>query len=80
MTSLDEAQKALEAHGCKLSVTNSSITVHSLGILIANVTFFIISVRIINGSQVNPFGIVCKMGRLDPSFHFLETISISSPA
>ena len=37
-TSLPEAQKALEAHGCKLLVTNLSIVPHTLGILTANIT------------------------------------------
>ena len=33
LISLAEAQKALEAHGCKFSVTNLSIIPHTLGIL-----------------------------------------------
>ena len=37
-TSFAEAQKALEAHDCILSVTNLSIAPHTLGIPTANVT------------------------------------------
>ena len=40
-TSLVKAQKALEAHGCKFSVTNLSIVPHTLVILTANVTYCI---------------------------------------
>ena len=39
--SLAEAQKALEAHGCKFSVTSLSIVPHTLGILSTNVTSWI---------------------------------------
>ena len=40
LTSLAEVQKALEEHGCKLSVTNLSIIPYTLSILTANVTCF----------------------------------------
>ena len=36
--SLAEAQKALETHDCKFSVTSSFTAPHTLGILTANVT------------------------------------------
>ena len=38
VNSLAEAQKALEARGCKFSVTNLSIVPHTLGILTTNIT------------------------------------------
>ena len=55
-TSLSEAQKALEAHGCKLSVTNFLIALHTCYLLLHSpqmlltVLFYL---EIINESQVN---------------------------
>ena len=53
LISFIEAQKGLEAHGCKFSVTNLSIAPHILGMLTANVTCCINFLYIINQSQVN---------------------------
>ena len=44
LTSLIEAQEALEAHDRKVLVTNSSIVLLTVGILIVNVTCCIVSV------------------------------------
>ena len=52
-TSLVELQKALEAHSCKPSVTNSSIIPHILGTLTANITYCILLLEYVNESEVN---------------------------
>ena len=51
-TSLTEAQKALEGHSCKHSVTNLSIIPHTFGLLTANVTCCIVSLNYYE-TQVN---------------------------
>ena len=50
--SLAKVQKAFKAHGCKLLVTNSSIVLHTLGILTRSVTCCTILFELLNEFQV----------------------------
>ena len=53
LTSLTGSQKAVEVHSCQPWVSPLSIVPHSLGILTANITYWIILLDYVNECQVN---------------------------